>query len=123
MSVSISKAVWERAQARGTDLVILLCLADFADENGVAAPSVATIAHQARILPRSVAKCLAKLKRSGQIREAGRGPKGGQVPGHPVPRHGCRAGHPCRSRHLSHGTPHPCPDSFGRLARPVLPAA
>lgn len=52
MSLSISKAVWERAQARGTDLVILLCLADFADEDGVAAPSVATIAKRVRILPR-----------------------------------------------------------------------
>ena len=106
MSVSISKAVWKRARARGTDLVILLCLADFADEDGVAAPSVATIAHQARIVPRSVAKCLAKLKRSGQIREAGRGPKGvvryrvtlspgtDAAPDTPADQSTCPTGHP-----------------------------
>lgn len=66
--------VWvlEHSDARLGDRLVLLALADNAnDDGGDSYPSVDTIARKARISPRQVQRCLSSLKSAGHITETG----------------------------------------------------
>lgn len=49
MSVRTMAKVWELSANRGNDLLMLLAIADFADDDGNAYPSVQTLAHKCRM--------------------------------------------------------------------------
>lgn len=65
--------VWERAPYAEGSLLVLLALADWADDNGVAWPSVDGLAHKARLQRRRVQYIIRKLKGEGflDIEEGG----------------------------------------------------
>ena len=68
MSLSMYAKVWEHSTHSGTPLVVLLALADHANDNGVAFPSVALLAEKSRTTERNVRLTLDKLVQSGELR-------------------------------------------------------
>jgi len=77
MSVRTMAKVWESSQHRGNDLLMLLAIADFADDDGKAYPSVSTLAEKCRMQARGANKVLATLRASGELEiRHNEGPKG-----------------------------------------------
>jgi hypothetical protein len=70
VSLRHSKLVWEHSQARGNALVVLLALAEHANDSGVAWPSVGRLARMARVSRRSAFRCLSYLV--NELREVAR---------------------------------------------------
>jgi DnaD/phage-associated family protein len=59
--------VWASSQQKGSTLLLLLSIADYANERGVAYPSIATLAQKVRMTERNVQKLLGKLAESGEL--------------------------------------------------------
>ena len=59
--------IWERSPQKGTALLLLLAIADFANDEGVAYPSIARLAAKTRVSERSVHYVLKSLKASGEL--------------------------------------------------------
>ncbi len=59
--------VWQNAPHSGGELLTLLAIADFADDQGVAWPSVAVIARKTRLSPRQVNRVIVELKKTGWL--------------------------------------------------------
>lgn len=77
MSIRKMAEVWERSQHSATHLLMLLAIADFADDDGRAYPSVASLARKCRMKPRNAQMIIAALRNSGElIIRVGEGPKG-----------------------------------------------
>jgi hypothetical protein len=78
MSFEGSQAVWNRSTRRGTELLVLLAIADYVNEQkGVAWPGVPKLAKKARMSERQAQRAIRALERSGELnvfRNAG--PKG-----------------------------------------------
>lgn len=69
--------VWEHSRQSGTHLLMMLAIADFADDDGRAYPAVGTLADKCRMTPRNANLILAELRRSGELRvKPNEGPKG-----------------------------------------------
>lgn len=67
MSIHITSKVWSKSQHRGTSLLLMLALADMANDEGQCWPSQKTLAKRARISARNVQLTLRKLAESGEI--------------------------------------------------------
>jgi hypothetical protein len=69
--------VWADSKHAGTDLLMLLAIADFADDDGNAYPSVGTLAIKCRTTSRHVNRILASLRTSGELEiRMNEGPRG-----------------------------------------------
>ena len=80
MSILIMNEVWQHAPADKGDLLILLALADWADDTGRCFPAVATLAAKGRMSERNAQRCVQSLQDRGIIRVVvGAGPKGCNV--------------------------------------------
>lgn len=67
MSVRCSKRVWDESKHSGTELLMLLAIADFADDDGNAYPSVTTLAKKCRTTARHANRLLVALRDSGEL--------------------------------------------------------
>lgn len=67
MSIPAISAAFAESQAMGGDFLVLLALADYANEDGLAWPSVPTLAKKARLSERSVRRALRALESLGEI--------------------------------------------------------
>lgn len=67
MSLDVLTAIWRAPPCKGGDLLCLLAIADNADENGYAWPSIRTIAKKAAMGERGAQKCIKKLEKEGLI--------------------------------------------------------
>ncbi len=77
MSIRIMTLVWERSLHSGGDLLVLLAIADYADDTGQAYPAVGTLAHKARMSERNCQYVLKRLVGSGELEvERRKGPGG-----------------------------------------------
>lgn len=77
MSIKVMAAVWERSRHEGTELLMLLALADFSDDAGNSYPAVSTLATKCRMKPRNANYLLARLQASGELEvRPNEGPKG-----------------------------------------------
>ena len=77
MSVRTMARVWEQSQHAGTNLLMLLAIADFADDDGQAYPAVPTLALKCRMTARNANLILSVLRKSGElIVRQNEGPKG-----------------------------------------------
>lgn len=78
MSVRVMTWVWEHSRAEGLHRLVLLAIADSADDTGANAwPSVATIAAKCRISERTVQRTVQALADDGQLEVAwNAGPRG-----------------------------------------------
>lgn len=69
--------VWDKSTHAGTHLLMLLAIADFADDEGRAYPSVASLARKCRMTSRNVNLILAGLRESGELQaKINEGPRG-----------------------------------------------
>ena len=59
--------VWEHSRLGGTELLMLLAIADFADDDGRAYPAVPTLARKCRLQKRRANYILSALKASGEL--------------------------------------------------------
>ena len=59
--------VWDNSKAEGTALLLLLAIADYANEDGEAWPAVATLAHKIRLSERQTQYILKQLVASGEL--------------------------------------------------------
>jgi len=77
MSVRVWNLVWESSRHGGTELLMMLAIADHADARGVAWPSVPTLAKRCRMSDRNANHLLAKLAVSGELEiQRNAGPRG-----------------------------------------------
>ncbi|MCC6356990.1 MAG: helix-turn-helix domain-containing protein [Verrucomicrobiae bacterium] len=67
MSIAVSKSVWERSKARAGDLLVLLRIAEFADDSGRAFPSIARLAEECRMDRSNVKRHIARLRAMGEL--------------------------------------------------------
>ena len=68
MSIKIMSRVWSHSQQRGGELLVMLALADFANDAGESWPSVPTLAQKARLTERQTQRVLKNLEESGELR-------------------------------------------------------
>jgi len=68
MSLSVMKWVWENSSTKGSERLVILALVDFADDEGVCWPSIATVAKKANLDGRYVKRILKKLVSDGIIK-------------------------------------------------------
>lgn len=76
MSIRAIQAVWDRTATGGSTRLLLLALADFADEDGYSWPSVQTLAHRTGRSERQVQRLIGYAIAAGELeadREGGRG--------------------------------------------------
>lgn len=68
MSIRVMTWVWENANASGTDLLVLLAIADNANDDGTDSwPSEATLADKTRVSTRTVRRCIRTLEENGAL--------------------------------------------------------
>lgn len=80
MSVRTMSRVWEHSQHAGSDLLMLLAIADFSDDDGRAFPAVATLATKCRMKMRNCQYILRSLELSGELSIlANQGPHGANL--------------------------------------------
>jgi hypothetical protein len=77
MSVRTMARVWAESKHGGSDLLMLLAIADFADDDGAAYPAVPTLAKKCRTTPRHANRILSVLRASGELQvRMNEGPRG-----------------------------------------------
>ena len=77
MSILIMSKVWAFSQSTGSERLILLAIADFADDEGRAYPSVTTLAKKARVSERTAQYAIRALVDLGELAIfESKGPKG-----------------------------------------------
>ncbi len=70
MSIKVTSALWERLPYEGAELLVMLAIGDFADDSGLAWPSVASIAAKARTSERTVQRTLGRAVADGYAQRA-----------------------------------------------------
>lgn len=77
MSIKIMSRVWDESPSKGSELLLLLAIADYANESGVAWPKTETLAHKVRMSERQVQRMVKALVDQRQLKvEKNAGPKG-----------------------------------------------
>lgn len=77
MSVDVMAWVWKHSPEKGSALLLLLAIADHANDAGVAYPSIARLADKTRLSERNTQYLINKLVESGAIQiQKGAGPHG-----------------------------------------------
>lgn len=67
MSIHIMSDVWRNSPSSGGRLLVLLALADRANDEGICWPGVNELSNKARLGPRQVERVLKELERDGEI--------------------------------------------------------
>ena len=70
MSVKVMARVWAHSQTAGGELLVILALADFANDAGECWPSIPVLGQKARLTPRQTRRILKKLEEAGEIRKS-----------------------------------------------------
>jgi len=67
MSIPAYNAVWDGSRHQSGNFIVLLAIADHADDEGKAWPSIPRLACKARLSQRHTRRCLNELKASGEL--------------------------------------------------------
>jgi len=67
MSIAVTSAVWNSGRFKGAKLLLLLALADFANDQGMCWPSINTLATKARVSRRTAQRMIRELIRAGPV--------------------------------------------------------
>jgi hypothetical protein len=67
MSIKVSTDVWEGSRHKSGNLLVLLVIADHADNGGKAWPGIPLLARKARLSERHTRRCLNELVASGEL--------------------------------------------------------
>ena len=76
MSIKVSAAVWQHSHQKGSRLLLMLALADYANDAKLAWPSVPTLARKTKMSERYVRSLLGSLVGEGELVPAGIGRRG-----------------------------------------------
>jgi len=77
MSIKLMSKVWDESGCDGSELLMLLSIADFANDEGKAWPAIKTLATKCRLSERQAQALVRKLEKDGHIKiETGQGPHG-----------------------------------------------
>lgn len=77
MSIAVMTRVWESSALGGTELLLLLAIADHANDQGTAWPSIGALARKIRMSERSTHYLLARIAKTGELSiERNKGPRG-----------------------------------------------
>ena len=68
MSVKVMARVWAHSRRKDGELLVMLALADFANDEGESWPSIPVLAQKARLTDRQARRVLSKLEQAGEIR-------------------------------------------------------
>ena len=79
MSVKLMSRVWDDAPVEGSELLLMLALADSANDEGVCWPSQETLSRKTRINKRHVQRLLSRLAAAGMIEVSPRFAGGSQT--------------------------------------------
>jgi hypothetical protein len=63
MSIRVLTQVWDSDRLKGTELLVLLCLADYANDEGICWPSIGKIAMRTRQSPRNARRLIERLEK------------------------------------------------------------
>lgn len=74
MSVRLMSTVWDRAPVKGADLLLLLAIADTANDDGYLWPAQTTLARKTRTARETVNRAVARFLRAGVLTRADLGP-------------------------------------------------
>jgi biotin operon repressor len=67
MSIELTRAVWKHSRQKSGALLVLLALADYTNNNGIAWPAVSTLARKVRMSKRNVQRCVRALQQAGEL--------------------------------------------------------
>lgn len=67
MSIRTMNRVWSTSKLKGNDLLAELALADIADDDGYAWPSIPHWAEKSRISPRTMQRIIRKIEATGEV--------------------------------------------------------
>lgn len=67
MSIKLMTAIWEHSRAKGSELLLLIAIADHADDEGNAFPSVTNLAKKIRMTQRGTQMLLRKLEKLHEL--------------------------------------------------------
>src|SRR4029077_10328038 len=67
MSIKVATQVWNGSRHKSGDLLVLLALADHADDQGKAWPGIPLLARKARLSERHTRRCLNRLASSCEV--------------------------------------------------------
>jgi len=67
MSIKIMSRVWELSSHKGSDLLLLLAIADNANDDGICWPGMSYLAEKVRMSERSIINIIRRLEQSGEI--------------------------------------------------------
>lgn len=67
MGIAAYKAVWGKSKSKGSERLVMLCLAEHADDSGYCYPSLTTIANETKVSKRQVTRALQNLHDAGEI--------------------------------------------------------
>ena len=74
MSVLVTGTVWKTSRQSGNELLLLLAIADIADDDGVAWPGITSLAKKTRLAKRTVYRLISHLIAEGELEvTAGKG--------------------------------------------------
>jgi hypothetical protein len=68
MSIPLTNAVWKHSKQKSGALIVLLAIADYANDEGNAWPAVPTLARKARMSKRNVQRWVRALQRDGELK-------------------------------------------------------
>jgi Helix-turn-helix domain len=67
MSIEATNAVWRYSRQKSGNLLVLLALADYTNNDGIAWPAVSTLALKARMSKRNAQRCGRALEKAGEL--------------------------------------------------------
>ena len=67
MSIKIMTRVWDNSKSKGSALLLLLALADYASEAGYCWPGITTLAGKTRLSERQVMRLIRQLEEAGEL--------------------------------------------------------
>lgn len=76
MSIAAMAHIWEHSQQAGRELLLMLAIADFANDQGVAWPSINTLARRTRTATRTVQRLLSRIPPTELEIQPNAGPNG-----------------------------------------------
>lgn len=84
MSIKVSSLVWQNGPDKSPDMLMLLAIADNADDDGTAWPSIETLARKCRVDRRTAQRTVRRLETDGWLSTVtGGGTRGGREVGIP----------------------------------------
>jgi hypothetical protein len=80
MSIKVSSEVWRHSRHKSGNLLVLLALADHADDRGICWPGIPLLALEVRLSERHTRRCVGQLIASGEVEILpDRAPSGGTL--------------------------------------------